>query len=236
MKKTAMIELRDKLLVEVENLKEASQNNEHLKGYREALKNVANDIDAQMAQIEYKIIVNAYAAGCGIEDGVQAIDDEFLEWFVKNPSCERIEIKDSKIVKQHTWDGSNDGEIIWEKQIIIPQEKPEISDEAKERAKNYMVLKGALEIKEETLEEAAENYGWRIKTNIFSDQVKANELAESAKQDFIEGAKWQAERRYSEEEVQKICKELFFTMANGEKNVIHKESDFEKWFEQHKKK
>jgi hypothetical protein len=26
-------------------------------------------------------------------DGVQAIDDKFLEWFVKNPSCEKIEIK-----------------------------------------------------------------------------------------------------------------------------------------------
>lgn len=26
-----------------------------------------------------------------IKDGVQAIDDEFLEWFVKNPSCEEIE-------------------------------------------------------------------------------------------------------------------------------------------------
>lgn len=27
-----------------------------------------------------------------IKDGVQAIDDEFLEWFVKNPSCEYIDI------------------------------------------------------------------------------------------------------------------------------------------------
>jgi hypothetical protein len=26
-------------------------------------------------------------------DGVQAIDDKFLEWFVKNPNCEKIEIK-----------------------------------------------------------------------------------------------------------------------------------------------
>jgi len=26
-------------------------------------------------------------------DGVQAIDDQFLEWFVKNPSCEEVEIK-----------------------------------------------------------------------------------------------------------------------------------------------
>lgn len=28
-----------------------------------------------------------------IEDGVQAIDDKFLEWFVKNPGCEEIEVK-----------------------------------------------------------------------------------------------------------------------------------------------
>jgi hypothetical protein len=27
-----------------------------------------------------------------IKDGAQSIDDEFLEWFVKNPSCERIEV------------------------------------------------------------------------------------------------------------------------------------------------
>jgi hypothetical protein len=27
-----------------------------------------------------------------IKDGVQAIDDEFLEWFVKNPSCEYVEV------------------------------------------------------------------------------------------------------------------------------------------------
>jgi hypothetical protein len=26
------------------------------------------------------------------KDGVQAIDDEFLEWFVKNPSCESVEV------------------------------------------------------------------------------------------------------------------------------------------------
>ena len=28
-----------------------------------------------------------------IKDGVQAIDDEFLEWFVKNPSCEFVDVK-----------------------------------------------------------------------------------------------------------------------------------------------
>jgi hypothetical protein len=29
-----------------------------------------------------------------IKDGIQAIDDEFLEWFVKNPSCERVEVSE----------------------------------------------------------------------------------------------------------------------------------------------
>jgi hypothetical protein len=28
-----------------------------------------------------------------IKDGVQEIDDEFLEWFVKNPSCEEVEVE-----------------------------------------------------------------------------------------------------------------------------------------------
>jgi hypothetical protein len=27
-----------------------------------------------------------------IKDGIQPIDDEFLEWFVKNPSCEEVEV------------------------------------------------------------------------------------------------------------------------------------------------
>jgi len=31
-----------------------------------------------------------------IADGVQAINDEFLEWFVKNPSCEEVEIRKEK--------------------------------------------------------------------------------------------------------------------------------------------
>jgi hypothetical protein len=28
-----------------------------------------------------------------IADGVQAIDDEFLEWYVQNPSCEKVEVE-----------------------------------------------------------------------------------------------------------------------------------------------
>jgi len=28
-----------------------------------------------------------------IKDGVQAIDDEFLEWYIKNPSCENVKVE-----------------------------------------------------------------------------------------------------------------------------------------------
>jgi hypothetical protein len=37
-----------------------------------------------------------------IKDGVQAIDDEFLEWFVKNSSCESVEVQ-TKITKDGVW-------------------------------------------------------------------------------------------------------------------------------------
>ena len=60
---TAMMILRDKLLEEVQNLKESAQENEHLKGYREALKNVANDIDAQMLATERQQLIDAYIDG-----------------------------------------------------------------------------------------------------------------------------------------------------------------------------
>jgi len=39
---------------------------------------------------EYKIILTTDQDL--IKNGVQPIDDEFLEWFVKNPSCEDVEV------------------------------------------------------------------------------------------------------------------------------------------------
>jgi hypothetical protein len=52
-----------------------------------------------------------------IANGVQAIDDEFLEWFVKNPSCEFV--KTYYVPKNIFKD--KDG---WEYEIIIPKEEP----------------------------------------------------------------------------------------------------------------
>ena len=46
-----------------------------------------------------------------IKDGVQAIDDDFLEWLVENKSCEEVEIK-----KSFYWDNG-----IYEYKIILPK-------------------------------------------------------------------------------------------------------------------
>jgi hypothetical protein len=85
-----------------------------------------------------------------IADDVQKIDDEFLKWFVKNPSCDEIETihglfnPTGRQVDPMNL-GQNHLQCVWKYKIIIPQEEPTISEEAKERAKNYMSLKGALE-------------------------------------------------------------------------------------------
>jgi hypothetical protein len=50
-----------------------------------------------------------------IADGVQAIDDEFLQWFVKNPSCEEVEVNKNPFYEESDYKPYK---------IIIPQEEP----------------------------------------------------------------------------------------------------------------
>jgi len=116
-----------------------------------------------------------------IKNGVQAIDNEFLEWFVKNPSCESVEVK--------CYSKFNDGDFsdykIFEEKlkhinkIIIPKEEP----------------------KQETLEEAAEKYVEDFDLS-FYDTVDQIPIKEFATKDFIEGAKWMQEKSYSEEDLE----------------------------------
>jgi hypothetical protein len=54
-----------------------------------------------------------------IKDGVQAIDDKFLEWFVKNPSCEFVKITKDKIRQDKEFNDISHWNI-YEYKIIIP--------------------------------------------------------------------------------------------------------------------
>ena len=62
-----------------------------------------------------------------INDGIQAIDDEFLEWFVKNPSCEEVKVKEPLIVNVTDFGYK----------IIIPKEEPK-QETLEEASKDYI--------------------------------------------------------------------------------------------------
>jgi hypothetical protein len=74
-----------------------------------------------------------------IADGVQAIDDNFLEWFVKNPTCEFVEVKKQEVILGN-YDAKGLKKIYDDSyKIIIPQEEPkqETLEEAAKDSKNY---------------------------------------------------------------------------------------------------
>ena len=176
-----------------------------------------------------------------VKDGVQVIDDEFLEWFVKNPSCEEVEVEKEKVILGQVA-GTTYTDFNYK--IIIPKEDPKYTTSnldnekykdysvAKQRAKNYMSLKGALEPKQQTLEEAAEKYA----------EENGNAYSMGIDDAFESGAKWQQERMYSEEEVLELLQKALTHKDNGETgNLITAQGEirtanFYSWFEQNKKK
>jgi hypothetical protein len=72
-----------------------------------------------------------------IKDGVQAIDDEFLEWFVENRTCEWIEVVDE--LNMNGKNGLDRARFIYK--IIIPQQEPkqETLEEVAERIRKELV-------------------------------------------------------------------------------------------------
>jgi len=70
-----------------------------------------------------------------IKDGVQAIDDEFLEWFVKNPSCKFADVNDWMDTNGNMAFGGNTRyqlcNHLYNKQIIPREELKETLEEEK---------------------------------------------------------------------------------------------------------
>jgi hypothetical protein len=158
-----------------------------------------------------------------IKDGVQSIDDEFLEWFVKNPSCEEVEIFKFKTRLRDEWR--------FEYKIIIPKEEPKQRlEKYSERFDNDDSPIGNPETwgkrmvddtpKKETLEEVL------LKKADVDNRIDLNAYANG----LNDGAKWQQERSYSEEDMiafgEFIFKHSLLAHSKGVKNL----------FEQFKKK
>ena len=150
---------------------------------------------------EYKIILTTDQDL--IKDGVQDIDDEFLEWFVKNPGCKFVEVKFETLWLNKRFGGSwqpfpDETATVKKKnyKIIIPKEELNPTTQVVREAMRIVskdvrlpkvVREGLVkeEPKQETLEEAAEDYGNSIGNKDGTAQF-----------DFIKGAKWQQERMY----------------------------------------
>jgi hypothetical protein len=183
-----------------------------------------------------------------IADGVQSIDDNFLEWFVKNPSCEEV-VVDKPISR---------GVPLLGYKIIIPQKeskqegyicphtKIQCDDECCVSAEDCHITSslasGILncdEPKQETLTytEAAKKEERIFNSTMMSKQETLEEAAANladpnlCKTDnWIAGANYQAERMYSEEEVKQI---IDATLIEHSDFVL---ADIPEWFEQFKKK
>lgn len=135
---------------------------------------------------------------------IQLIDDEFLEWFAKNPNCENVEVESIKYYEGNVYDCVHTSQ---EGRGVCDCKQSETCKQIKHKYKIIIP-------KQETLEEVAENY-----TN--------NGMIKVA---FMNGAFWQQERSYSEEEVHDIIKSYQDDMEN---NSMYQ--NYDEWFEQFKK-
>jgi hypothetical protein len=190
-----------------------------------------------------------------IDEGIQPIDDEFLEWFVKNPNCEEVFLTYEYVqVNQGNPILRGSTNVSHRYEIIIPQEEPkqetlstklhigEVVDESYPEA--FRKQETLEEPKQETLstklhigEVVDESYPEAFRKQetleeaaILNCQSITHPYCDREKLMFIKGAKWQEERMYNEEEVLEIIRQY----ALEEHLITSSKPDI--WFEQFKKK
>jgi hypothetical protein len=180
-----------------------------------------------------------------IADGVQAIDDEFLEWFVNNPSCESVVVNFN--YKKFRWSELNKSQCY---KIIIPQEESKqepLSFPPFDKEKADVITKEGQKvirelrsnIQQETLEEAAEKEFPLIDTEWCrtGDCEEENLHLLGHRKSFIKGANWQSKRMYSEEDMIDFAHFYFTEEFNSSMQTSKSTKDiFNEWFEQFKKK
>ena len=124
-----------------------------------------------------------------IKDGVQELDDEFLEWFIKNPSCEWVDVKSESSRKFGMWKPECYPQIY---KIIIPKEEPKPLPDVNWQSEIINKVWDEEEPKQETLEELAKNttkkyVNEREKQTAYLEFISGYQLAqEHAKKMFSE--------------------------------------------------
>jgi hypothetical protein len=153
----------------------------HIPNQMIGYEHISNEWSADLKSVYAKKIILTTDQDL-IKDGVQAIDDEFLEWFVKNPICEEVETFYSDKDLEGYWRG------IEEYQIIIPKEEPkqETLEEVRKVERSDLYNKIHSIVKQIPRED------------VETDAMDASSCAYDIEQLFY---KWQQERSYSEEDL-----------------------------------
>ncbi len=175
-----------------------------------------------------------------IKDGVQAIDDEFLEWFVNNPSCE--EVKTEKLYNDYG--ETNIFDLVCTShsfiyKIIIPKEEPNRTHyldelpniDKKILSKMWEDVVPELEPKQEKLEETiglkAHEYSMQyVGTDKYTVSMLAIEFG------YHLALEQEQEKSYSEEDMHNLMDEYQNWLFNTNTVVL----TFREWFKQFKKK
>jgi hypothetical protein len=201
-----------------------------------------------------------------IKDGVQEIDDDFLEWFIKNPSCEEVEVVVENY-EDNEWIGDDWGGEIYtfeyeRYKIIIPKEESKKPSNFYEKLKEYFKTTPREKVLEDwnksvefnkvgpTVDEFVENSNKeRLKDAAEKIWNDPNEQLTS-KNSFVKGALSDAARDYWFEKFEEDLKTAYFSgikttgegwngeYANGNNPNVEEtfEEKFQEWFEQYKKK
>jgi len=113
-----------------------------------------------------------------IADGVQSIDDEFLKWFIENPTCEFVEVTNDYLL----WKKSDKEKLSDCVKIIIPQEEPK-QETLKEAAERFI---------ENDMRYSFKSMETKRTANLMLKCVEfgANYQSESMYSDFIQFGTW----------------------------------------------
>lgn len=128
-----------------------------------------------------------------IKNGVQSIDDEFLEWFIKNPKCENVDVNSIP----RCCGRCNGIDDLCFTDMTCDNHKERGCEICYGKSVEYLITIPKEESKQETLEEAAE----RIRRKLIYAPIG---IIPNFNDGFEEGTKWQQEqdkKMYSAEEL-----------------------------------
>lgn len=130
-----------------------------------------------------------------IKDGIQPINDDFLNWFVKNPNCESVDVESITTIPALQL-GSPNGHLMYK--IFLPKEAKELDVEDAARTKFDLFQK--------------EN------PNVPKKDIQPFKLG------FVKGAIWQKEKSYGEKDIIDLIQFLSMNQSFNDYSSVSKET------------